>query len=123
MVLTIKISDDLYEKIGKLNPQNPRHAIEKLLAKYAEAGYSNKAVVLSGKDLAEVQKILGQVEDPDSLIQALKRVTSIKVGEFEVALTDSQRTNLARNFAFWESKDKDWMLNQIKRGLQSTLGA
>jgi hypothetical protein len=122
VILTIKISDELYEKIGKLNPQNPRHAIEKLLAKYADAGYSTKAVVLSGTDLAEVQKIIGQVDDPASFLAALKKVTTLNVGDFKIGLTESQIKNLERNNQFWAEKDKDWMVNQIKRGLQATLG-
>lgn len=122
MVLTIKISDDLYEKIGKLNPQNPRHAIERLLAKYAEAGYSTKAIVLAGKDLAEVQKIVGQIEDPAGLIRALQLSTSITIGDIEVSLSEGQWKRLKSNAAFYNQAPEDFAKEQIKRGLQSTLG-
>ena len=122
MILTIKISDDLYEKIGKLNPANPRHAIEKLLEKYAEAGYSTKAIVLAGEDLAELQKIIGQVDDPDSTVAALKRLTSVTVNGIEIQLSEGQWKRVQTNADFYKREAADFAKQEIKRGLQSTLG-
>ena len=122
MILTLKVTDELYEEIGKLNPANPRHAAEMLLARYASNGYSAKSVILSTKDLAEVQKIVGQVDDPASLIKALKKLASVAIGDVEVELSEGQMSRIKSNAKYYDRKVEDFAKQEIKRGLVTSLG-
>jgi hypothetical protein len=122
VVLTIKISDELYEKYGKLNPQNPRYAIEKTLEKYSEAGYSSKVLVVTGEPLKDLQVSVGQIDSAEELAEAVKRALSVRVDGIEVPLTEGQRKRLESNAKFYNQPQDEYAVSLIVRALQSAFG-
>jgi hypothetical protein len=117
------LSDETYEKYGKLNPQNPRYAIEQVAEKFVDAGYNRKTLVLSGEFLAKLQNLVGvPLDTPEGLEDALRRAVSVKIDGVDVALTPSQRKSLADNAAFFKQDPVKFAEQKIKQGLVAALG-
>jgi hypothetical protein len=125
MIISLKVPDEVYEKYGHYNPQNPRLAMEQALVRYQDNAPNRKAINLQGDALAEVQKLLGGVYDsPESFLQDLRRVLTVKVEGVEVGLTDGQRKTI---FTYVQhmgghADPKDFLLVKIKEGLRLALG-
>ena len=81
-----------------------------------------KSIVLAKEDLSEVQKLVGQVDDPASLLVALKRAFSVTIGEFKAELNEGQLKRLKSNAHFHDQSVEDFAQLQIKRGLVFSLG-
>jgi len=123
MILSIKIPDETYEAFGRHNSQNPRHAIEETLKRFAEVGHLRKAVVLSGEVLSHLQALAGTTLDsPEAVEEFIRKALSIKVDGVEVALTESQRKGLASNAAFFKQDPVEFAKTKIKQGLVTALG-
>jgi hypothetical protein len=123
VIISIKIPDETYEKYGRLNPANPRYAVERVVEKFVDAGYSSKTVVLSGELLNRLQQLLGTtVDTPESLEELIRKAVSVKVDGVDVPLTPSQRKAIADSSAFFKQEPAKFAEQKIKQGLVAALG-
>lgn len=121
MILTVKVSDETYEKYGQQNKANPRFAIEQVIEKYAHVG-SGKAVILTGEALAELQKLVGQLDNAEGVVNAVKKVSALGLDGVTLALTESQRKNVADLAKHTGQEVKVLLENKVKQALQNALG-
>jgi hypothetical protein len=122
VVITIKIPDALYEKYGALNSQNPRHAIEQTLDRYADVGYSPKNVVFAKKDLQELQSLVGQIDSPEDFVEKVRTALSVRIDGLEIPLTESQRKAIETQSKFFNQDQKEFARKQILAGIQKVFG-
>lgn len=122
MILSIKVSDETYEKYGKHNGQNPRLAVEQVVERYAEIGASTKAIVVTKENLAALQRLVGQVDSPEGLVERLTKLLSVRVEGTDFPLSESQLKGIQGNAKFYGQSPEDFLKSKVKTALQNALG-
>jgi hypothetical protein len=121
LILSIKVSDEAYEQYGRENTKNPREAIEKVIERYAGIGNA-KMILLTGEPLAAIQRLVGQIDEPQQLALKVAKVASVKIGSLSFPLTESQLKGIADKAAFYHKSPEAFATEQIQKALQNTLG-
>lgn len=122
-VISISIPDDLYEVFVAQNPQNPHKAIVKHLDKFKEYKFSDRAIVLSGKDLEEVQRAAGKtVETPQEVVSLVRDALSIDIEGMKVPLTEGQRTRLRQMASFFDQPVEEYGAMKMKDAIAAQFG-
>lgn len=122
-VISISIPDELYDVFVKQNPQNPHKAIVKHLEKFKEFKFSDRAVVLSGRELEEVQRAAGKtVETPQELLKIVQEALSIDVEGMRIQLTEGQRTRLRHMASFFQQPVEEYGAAKVKEALTAQFG-
>lgn len=123
-VISISIPDELYETFVKQNPQNPSKAIVRHLDKFKSYSFADRAIMLTGEDLAEVQRAAGRtVETPKEVVSLVREALSIKVEGMGVELSEGQRSRLKQMAAFFNQSPEAYGAAQVKEALTAKLGA
>lgn len=124
MLVSLKVSDEVFEAYGTHNPQNPRLAMEQALERFKAVTPNKKAILLSGDALAELQTLLGGSYDGASdLVLAIRKALVVKVDGVEVALTESQRKAISDTVRYFPKMEpREFTAQKIKEGLQHVLG-
>jgi hypothetical protein len=123
MIVSLKVSDELYEEYGRRNPNNPRAAMADTLERFASHDPGIKSVTLEGDNLAQLQSALQtSLSDPDELTRLLIKALSVRVDEVEIALTPVQRKSIETNSAFFKQDPGDWTKNKVEEGLRVAFG-
>lgn len=121
MIISVKIQDETYEKYGRQNTKNPREAVEKAIEQYADVG-SGKAIIFTGEELARLQKLVGQLDSSEGLIERVSKVMSVNVGGTPYPLTESQLKGIKDKAAFFGKTPEQFAAEQINKALQNALG-
>ena len=121
MILSIKVSDETYEKYGRENTKNPREAIERVVERYAGIGNA-KMILLTGEPLVAVQQQLGQIDEPQQLALKVAKAVSVRVGELSFPLSESQLKGIADKAAFYSQTPEVFAREQINKALRNALG-
>jgi hypothetical protein len=124
MLISLKVSDEVFEAYGTHNPQNPRLAMEQALERFQEVTPNKKAILIAGEALAELQRLLdGTFEGASDLLPALRKALTVKVGDVEVALTESQRKAISDTVKYFPKMEtREFTEQKIKEGLRYALG-
>ena len=95
MLVQLKISDELYEKYSKRNPQNPRKALEEALEAHQDLEPGVPRLVVENPELRELKRLSGQIlEDSKALLAYVKKTQSVSIGGVEVELSVGARQRL-----------------------------
>ena len=121
MVISVKIDDDTYAEYGRQNQANPRAAVEAVLEKYARIG-SGKALIVTGKPLADLQRVAGQLDEPEQLLEKFTKISSVNIGDLTFQLTESQLKGIKDKAAFYQKTPEQFATEQITKALQNALG-
>ena len=122
-VISISIPDDLYDVFVAQNPQNPHKAIVRHLEKFKEFKFSDRAIVLSGKELEEVQRAAGKtVETPEQLLGLVKDALSIDVDGMKVQLTEGQRSRLRHMASFFQQPVEEYGAAKLREAISAQFG-
>lgn len=121
MILSVKVADETYEKYGRQNPKNPREPIERVVEKYADVG-SGKVILLTGEPLAALQKLLGQIDEPQQLPLKVAQATSVKVGDLLFPLSESQLKGIKDMAAHQAITPEAYATREIQKALRNALG-
>ena len=121
MILSIKVADETYEQYGRQNPKNPREPIERVVEKFAGIG-SGKALIITGESLANLQKLVGQVDEAAGLVETVRKATSVNVGALSFPLSESQLKGIRDKAAFFSKSPEAFATEQIQKALQNALG-
>lgn len=123
-VISLSIPDELYEVFVKQSPQNPHKAIVKHLDKFKDFKFSDRAIVLSGDELSEVQRAAGKtVETPAELLKLVKEALSIDVEGMKIKLTEGQRTRLQHMATFFNQPVEAYGAEKVRKALAQEFGA
>jgi len=123
MIVSLKVSDDLYEQYGRRNPNNPRAAMIDTLERFASHDPGRKSLTLEGENLKQLQDALQTVlRDPDEATRLLLKALSVRVDDVEIALTPTQRKSIETNSAFFKQDPQNWAKNKIVEGLRVAFG-
>jgi len=121
MILSIKVSDETYEKYGRENTKNPREAIEKVIERYAGIGNA-KMILLTGEPLAAIQRQVGQIDEPQQLALKVAKIVSVKIGNLHFPLSESQLKGIADKATFYNQSPEAFATEQINKALRNALG-
>jgi hypothetical protein len=123
MIVSLKVSDELYEQYGRRNPNNPRAAMIDTLERFVSSDPGIKSLTLEGENLKQLQDALQTVlKDPDEATRLLLKALSVRVDEVEIALTPTQRKSIETNSAFFKQDPGDWTKNKVEEGLRVAFG-
>lgn len=115
MVLTLSIPDELYQAYVKFNPSNPHKAIVKQLERFKDAKQSDRGILVTGKELEEIQRAAGrQVETPQEIQALITEALKLKFDGFSVSLSAGQRARLKQDAGFW-GKSPEVYASEIAR--------
>lgn len=122
-VISLSIPDELYEVFVKQNPQNPHKAIVRHLDKFKDFHFSDRAIVLTGDELSEVQRAAGKtVETPKELLTLVRDALSIDVDGMKVQLTEGQRARLRHMASFFNQPINEYGAMKVKEALSNQFG-
>ncbi len=122
MIISVKVSDDTYEKYGKHNKSNPRGAVEQVIERFADVGASGKGIVLNGENLAALQRLLGQIDSPEQIIERVTKIASVDVNGVPFPLSESQLKGIRDNSKFYGQTPEQFLQTKVKTALQNALG-
>lgn len=122
MILSIKVGDETYEKYGTHNKANPRGAIEQVVERFAEVGASGKAIVLNGETLSRLQKLIGQLDETEGLIDKVTKLVAVKVGDAYFPLSDSQIKGIKDRAAHQAQPFEAVLQREVNNALRNALG-
>jgi hypothetical protein len=123
MIVSLKVSDELYEEYGRRNPNNPRTAMADSLERFVSHDPGIKSVLLDGENLSLLQSALQtSLSDPAELTRLLIKALSVRVDEVEVALTPVQRKSIETNASFFKQTQGEFAKNKIEEGLRVAFG-
>ena len=95
MLVQLKISDELYEKYARRNPENPRKALEETLELYKDLEPGVPRLIVENPELRELKRLSGQVlTDAKELLTYVKRTQTVSIGGVEVELSVGARQRL-----------------------------
>lgn len=124
MVVTLSLSDELYQDYVKINPQNPHKAMAKQLERFKNAAPSDRGILITGKELEEIQRAAGrQVESAQDIKELVERALSLKFEDFSVGLSAGQRARLDQDAGFWGKTPSVYAGELVKEALANRLGA
>lgn len=122
-VISLSVPDELYEVFVKQNPQNPHKAIVKHLEKFKEFKFSDRAIVLSGSELEEVQRAAGKtIETPQELLTVVRDALSLDVDGMKVTLTEGQRARIKHTATFFGQKPEEFGATKVREALAAQFG-
>lgn len=123
MIVSLKVSDDLYEQYGRRNPNNPRAAMTDTLERFVSHDPGTKSVTLEGDNLRQLQEALQtSLSNPDEFTRLLVKALSVRVDDIEISLTPTQRKSIETNSAFFKQSPADWTKNKVVEGLRIAFG-
>lgn len=123
MILSIAISDALYTKFQEKNPENPRKEIEKTLEKFVDLPLDDRLLIVPKEIRKELEALVGgPIESWKKFLSYFKNTIAIRAGEVNVPLTAGQSQRLAHQAAFFKRDPKEFVEDQIKKGLYQFLG-
>jgi hypothetical protein len=123
MVLSITISDELYAKYVAMNPQNPHKAIQKQLDRFSEVTPGLRAIVLSGDDLSELQRLAQKsVETPKEVVKLVGDALTIQNEGVEVQISEGQRARLRQEASFWGQDPGKYASDALKTAMHARFG-
>ena len=90
MIVSLKVSDELYEAYGRKNEKNPRAAMTEALAKFVGEDSKARSITVAGEHLKTLQDLIGgPVDSAENLTKALKVALNVRLEDVEVKLTPS----------------------------------
>jgi hypothetical protein len=123
MVLNISVPDEIYAKYVGMNPQNPHKAIQKQLERFSDVRPGDRAIVVTGDDLSEVQRAAQRsVETPKDIVKLIEEALKVKSEDVEVSLTEGQRNRLRAEASFWGKAPGEYASNALKEAMASRFG-
>lgn len=123
MILPLKISDDIFQKYVKHNPQNPQKAMQDQLVRYADEDPGDRVTVLSQEQRRRLER-LHQLpfEDGETLVKWVERLANVRIGEVNVPLTAGQIKRLEGEAKFFNQDPVVYTERKIKDFFLRTFG-
>lgn len=123
MIISITIPDELFSKYAERDPANPRKEIEKTLSKFVDIPPSDRLLLVPPEVRKELEKLVGgPIEKWEKFLKFFKDTISVRAAEVNVPLTEGQAKRLASQAAFYKRDPKEYVTDQVKRGLFQFLG-
>jgi len=123
MVISLSIPDALWDLYVKHNPTNPHRALVKQLERFKEFSPADRFVMLTGDDLAEVQRVSGrQVENVKDLRRLVEDALTLKTDGIPVKITDGQRARIKHEASFFGREPEDLAAEKLEEALSARFG-
>ena len=131
MILSLRISDDLYQHYANRAPQAPQKELERALEAFRDLDPRENRVVVGGEDLKALSRLLGHpISTAKELLEHLNRSQRCSLGEgVEVALNPGQRARLKAQADFFNKAGKatpeefaTFVKQQVSAGIIQVVG-
>src|SRR5260221_2995900 len=118
MLVSLKISDEVYEKYAEYDNSNPRLAMEQQLNRFKDISPKDRDLIIPSKARQALEALLGrQIETPEDLVKVVDVMVKIKVGNVEIPLTEGQMKRLLSQAAFWHQPIEKFTTDKVKAGI------
>jgi hypothetical protein len=123
-LVTLSLPDSVLLKYGSYNPDRPEDALVDQLKRFQDIPTGKRAVVLSGDDLAALEKLkVGfSIENAGHILAWVKSLIEFNIAGSKFALNEGQMKRLKQFAAFWKKPYKDALEQTIQNGLRKELG-
>lgn len=118
MIISIRISDDVYQKYMKQDPKFPQRVIKDTLDKYQDVPIEERFVFVKGEALDKIEKAIGTTlgqEQIDDLGDLVQKLCSVRVDARDVPLTKGQRYRLERESEFFKRSFDDLLVERLEK--------
>lgn len=123
-LITITLSDETFQKYGKLYPGNVAKGLGEQLERFKDYPPQERLLFLKPEHRRELESLNRQpIEGPDELVKLVKFLLGIRVGGVEVPLSVPQMKRAESRARFWKKETRDFLVDQVKKGLVYALGA
>jgi len=123
MIVSIKISDELYEHYAKRNPGDPRAALVEALTAFQHLEPGIPRLVVENPELRAIQGFVqGDLSTPAALLAWIKKTATVQVGDWTVELTLGQRQRLEAMAKAMAQPVEDFAKTQLTAGIQRVVG-
>jgi hypothetical protein len=123
MVITIKISDELYEHYAQRNPLDPRAALAEALESFKALEPGVPRLVVENPELRAIQAyVQGDLSSSAALLAWIRKTAAVRVGDWEIELSLGQRQHLRDMANALVQPVDEFAKNQLKAGIQKVAG-
>lgn len=124
MIVQLRVSDELYEKYAKRNPQNPRKALEEALEAWQDAEPGIPRLVVENPELRRLKELSGQVlSDSKELVTWAEKTAAASVAGVDLPLSLGQRQRLVAQAQFFQQPLGEFIQKQFNALVVRELGA
>jgi hypothetical protein len=123
MIVSLKISDELYEHYAKRNPLDPRAALADALESFKALEPGVPRLVVENPDLRAIQGyVQGDLSTSAALLAWIRKTAAVKVGDWSIELSVGQRKHLKDMATALVQPLDEFAKNQLKAGIQKVVG-
>lgn len=123
MIVSLKISDELYEQYAKRNPGDPRAALAEALEAWKDREIGVPRLILENPELRELKTITqADLSEPAHLVNWAKRTSTVDFSEVEVELSLGVRERLKAQADFMKEPFAEFAKKQLLGAISRTFG-
>jgi len=123
MIVSLQISDELYEHYAKRNPGDPRAALAEALKLYKDLEPGVPRLVVENPDLRAIQGyVQGDLSSSTKLLEWIRKTATVKVGDWDIELSLGQRQRLEAMAKAMVQPLNEFAKNQLTSGIQKVVG-
>jgi len=123
MIVSLKISDELYEKYAKRNPEDPRAALAEALAAFQDLEPGIPRLVVENPELRRLKELSQEdLSTPGKLVSWAEKNAKVGMGGVEVELSLGVRQRLAAQAEFMKEPYQEFAKKQLGGAISRTFG-
>jgi len=123
MVVNLSVPDDLYAHYVEMNKQNPGKAMVKQLQRFSEIRPGARAIVISGDELAELQRLAEKsVETPKDIVKLVSQALHVEEEGVKVKFTEQQRNRMRQDAKFWSQDPGVYASKKLQAMVDTAFG-
>lgn len=133
MIVTLAISDDLYEKYREQDPAKPNALMIRQLERFKDVKQTDRPVVLTKEQQKQIETLFGEGIDGaawEKFIRWLTARCSVNLGEQQITLSNSQWKRVQESARFFTSKNPNpegdpaslWLKGLVEDYLRHMIG-
>lgn len=124
MIVTITIPDEVYKAYAEANPGNPRQAIQKQLERFQGVPAMERVILVDKENRQALERLFGvPIETPEKIVEWVKALVGLRVGDEVVPLREGQRKRLSSEAQFYKKDPGVYIRERVSKALDEVLGA
>ena len=123
MIVQIRISDELYEKYAKRNPQDPRAALGEALETFQDLEPGVPRLIVENPELRRLKELTQEdLSSPANLVKWAERSAKVGMSGVEVELSLGIRQRLAAQAEFMKEPFQEFAKKQLGGAISRSFG-
>ena len=115
MILTIKLSDEVYQKYVEHSRTNPRAGIEKQLERFQDLAPGARVLVFPDQAWRDLEGLFGTtIEYPQKFVDWVRERLSVAIEGVQVPLRPGQLKHLRQQAETLHVPFGEWLINRMR---------